>query len=535
MLEGVVGYPPEFVERYRTVGLWPGRCLWDLFADRFERYAERTAVVYDRGRLSYGELRADAERLAAGLARRGIRRLDRVVVQLPNVPEFLLLYFALQRLGAIPIMALPAHREREVGHFIELAGTRSYVAADPALAEVVRAQQPALEQVLMLDELRRLLVAEVVADLPDTSAIDPQDPAIFLLSGGTTGLPKLIPRTHDDYWYNSVAAGDVNDIRLDDALLAVLPLGHNFPLACPGLQGFLQRGARLVLSKTTAPADNVALIAREGVTHLELVPALLIRWLNDPAFDSGALASVRVVNTGGHRLQPEVKRRCEEMLPGCIVQEVLGMAEGLLCYVRLDDPEEVRYETAGRPVSDRDEIRVVDDNEREVPAGEVGELLARGPYTIRGYFRAAEYNATAFTPDGFYRTGDLVRLHPSSGNLIVAGRKKDLINRAGEKISAEEVENLLISHPSVLNVACVPIPDPVLGERMCACVIPRPGASLTLEELTAFLLGKGIAKFKLPERLELVEEFPMTRVGKVSKRDLAQLVAGLPGSAGAVG
>jgi non-ribosomal peptide synthetase component E (peptide arylation enzyme) len=259
------------------------------------------------------------------------------------------------------------------------------------------------------------------------------------------------------------------------------------------------------------------------VTHLELVPALLIRWLNDPAFQPSKLATLRVINTGGHRLQPEVKRRCESMLPGCKVQEVLGMAEGLLCYVRLDDADEVRYETAGRPVSELDELRIVDDNDRDLPPGEVGELLARGPYTIRGYFRADEHNQAAFTPDGYYRTGDLVRMHPS-GDVIVAGRKKDLINRAGEKISAEEVENLIISHPAVVNVACVPIPDMVVGERMCACVISRPGASLSLDELTNFLLSKGIAKFKLPERLELFDEFPMTRVGKVSKRDLVDLV-----------
>ena len=211
------------------------------------------------------------------------------------------------------------------------------------------------------------------------------------------------------------------------------------------------------------------------------------------------------------------------MLPSCKVQEVLGMAEGLLCYVRLDDADAVRFETAGRPVSELDELRIVDDLDRDVPPGEVGELVARGPYTIRGYFRAEEHNRTAFTPDGYYRTGDLIRMHPSA-NVIVAGRRKDLINRAGEKISAEEVENLIMGHRAVVNVACVPIPDAVLGERMCACVITRSGTSLTLDELTAFLLGKGIARFKLPERLEVFDEFPMTRVGKVSKRDLVELV-----------
>ena len=197
------------------------------------------------------------------------------------------------------------------------------------------------------------------------------------------------------------------------------------------------------------------------------------------------------------------------------------MAEGLLCLVRLDDPDELRYETVGRPVSAGDTIRLVDEEGCDVPDGETGELLVRGPYTLRGYFRAAEYNARSFTPDGFYKTGDLMRRHPS-GNYIVAGRKKDLINRGGEKISAEEIEELLLAHPAVFNVSCVPIPDTTLGERMCACVIPQAGKTLTLEEVCRFLLEKGVAKFKLPERLELVEDFPLTRFGKVSKSLLVE-------------
>lgn len=200
------------------------------------------------------------------------------------------------------------------------------------------------------------------------------------------------------------------------------------------------------------------------------------------------------------------------------------MAEGLLCFVRLDDSDEIRMETVGRPVCPDDELKLMDENDNEVPLGEIGELLVRGPYTLRGYFRVPEYNARTFTSDGFYRSGDLMRLHPS-GNYIVEGRKKDLINRGGEKISAEEIENWILSHLAVLNVACVPMPDPVLGERTCAFVILQPGATLTLKELTDFLLDKGIAKFKLPERLEIVDDFPLSKFGKVSKHVLVKQVA----------
>ena len=200
------------------------------------------------------------------------------------------------------------------------------------------------------------------------------------------------------------------------------------------------------------------------------------------------------------------------------------MSEGLLMFVRKDDPEDVRLDTVGRPISPDDEVRLVDDDGREVADGEVGELCARGPYTLRGYYGAPEHNAKVFTPDGFYASGDLMRRHPS-GNYMVEGRKKDLVNRGGEKISAEEIENLILAHPAVQNVACVALPDPNLGERMCACVILRPDHHLTLEELIAFLATKEIAKFKLPERLEIVAEFPLSTFGKVSKKALVETVA----------
>jgi 2,3-dihydroxybenzoate-AMP ligase len=159
-----------------------------------------------------------------------------------------------------------------------------------------------------------------------------------------------------------------------------------------------------------------------------------------------------------------------------------------------------------------------------VEFGEVGEFCCRGPYTLHGYFNAPEHNARAFTPDGFYRSGDLMRQHPS-GNYMVEGRKKDLINRGGEKISAEEVENLILAHPSVQNVACVAMPDPVLGEKMCAYVILQENKTLALEDLTDFLQAYEIARFKLPERLETLLEFPLSPFGKVSKKDLVAMVS----------
>jgi 2,3-dihydroxybenzoate-AMP ligase len=223
---------------------------------------------------------------------------------------------------------------------------------------------------------------------------------------------------------------------------------------------------------------------------------------------------------GGARLNPESAQRVVQEI-GPVLTQVYGMAEGLCCTTRRHDPEEVIIETQERPISEADEFKIVDDECHEVIAEELGELITRGPYTIRGYYKAPEHNRSGFTPDGFYRTGDMVRLH-STGNFIVEGRNKDLINRGGEKISAEEIETLIITHPAVLNTAVVAMPDPVMGERTCAYVVLRQGAKLDFGQLRRFLEQKRIARFKLPERLEVVEALPTTAIGKISKKDLRE-------------
>jgi len=540
MLEGVVRFPPEFAARYRAKGYWEDRSLAATFAEVFAKYADRVAIIDRDQHVTYSQLDERATRLALNLLDEGLQPLDRVVMQLPNVVEFAYLYFALQKIGCIPIMALPTHRYREMSQFVELSGAAACAAPDRTkdfdykeLLRRIRAASKTLRLGIILGETPAgfLSLTELIGRQSSRSpeelkkiSIDPEDPALFQLSGGTTGIPKLIPRTHNDYVYNSKTAASVTAVGPDKILLDALPLAHNLPLACPGLQGFLLHGGKVVLANTTRGEEIFPLIERHRVTHVHVVPALLIRWLNDPLIKKFDLSSLQVIQSGGQRLQPEVRRRTKELIPSVAVQENFGMAEGMLMFVRLDDPDEVRMETVGRPISPDDEVRLVDDDNNEVAPGEVGEFLARGPYTLRGYYGVPEYNAKAFTKDGFYRSGDLMRRHPS-GNYLVAGRKKDLINRGGEKISAEEIENLILAHPAVQNVACVPMPDPILGERMCACVILRRGSALTLKELVAFLAKKEIAKHKLPERLEIVDDFPLSPFGKVSKKDLTAKIA----------
>lgn len=544
MLEGFVPYPPEFAARYRAKGYWRDQSLAQEFAAVFQRFAARTALIDGDRRWSYAELDAASDNLALNLLDLGLRPLDRVVPTLPNVAEFVILYFALQKIGCIPIAALVTHRFAEINQFTRLSQARC--AVYPAavreqggefrfapVIDRVQAENPCLQLRLVLGEagpgehaLAELITrpAQLNRRVLRDVRIEPTDPCIFQLSGGTTGIPKLIPRTNNDYAYNSKVAAEVAGVDAESVLLLVLPIAHNLPLACPGIQGFLFNGGTVVLHANTKPEQMFALIQRHRVTHLKVVPALLIRLINDPAIGDFDLASVQQIQSGGQRMQPEVRLRTRQLFRNAFVQENFGMSEGLLMFVRKGDAEEVLLETCGRPVCEDDEVKLIDDDGREVPDGEVGELACRGPYTLRGYYGVPEYNARQFTPDGFYRSGDLMRRH-ASGNYVVEGRKKDLINRGGEKISAEEVENLILMHPAVQNVACVPMPDAALGEKMCAYVILRAGTSLTLPELVAFLQTHEIARFKLPERLEVVPDFPVSTFGKVSKKALAERIA----------
>ena len=527
-LPGVVAFPPEFAKRYRDKGYWQDKSLREEFATCFSRFSRRIFLVDGGKQYTYADLDRLSTNLALNLLALGLRPLDRVVPTLPNAAEFIVLYFALQKIGAIPIAALVTHRFAEINQFVRLSGARACFYPErhgdfefEPMIRRVRSGNPDLKLCLSLPQLKRLIEKPGKGNLD--LRIDPTDPCIFQLSGGTTGIPKLIPRTHNDYAYNSKTAAPVCAVTQDSVLLLALPIAHNLPLACPGIQGYFFQGGKVILSPTTKPDDMFRLIEKHKVTHVKVVPALLIRLINDPAISRFDLSSVRLIQSGGQRMQPEVRLRTHQLIPSCFVQENFGMSEGMLFFVRLDDPQEAKLETCGRPICADDEVRLVDDEGREVPDGEVGELTCRGPYTLRGYFGVPEYNARQFTPDGFYRSGDLMRRHPS-GNYVVEGRKKDLINRGGEKISAEEIENLILSHPAVQNVACVPVPDPNLGEKMCACVVLKSGKSLSFPELVSFLKDKEIAKFKLPERLEIFEDLPVSTFGKVSKKKLAEMI-----------
>ncbi|MFD9961751.1 (2,3-dihydroxybenzoyl)adenylate synthase [Amycolatopsis sp. NPDC058986] len=535
MLDGCVPCPAEDAARYRAAGYWRGELLGDLLRRRAATLGGKEALIGETTRLTYAELDRRADRLAAGLRGLGIAPRDRVVVQLPNIPEFVVVCFALFRLGALPVFALPAHRGNEIKHLCSHSDAVAYFIADThngfdyrALARDVRESVHSLRHVIVAGAAEEFTaLSGLDADPVTLPGPDPADVAFFLLSGGTTALPKLIPRTHDDYLYQARVSAQACELDTGSRYLTVLPVEFNFPWGCPGIIGTFVAGGTVIMASSPSPDECFALLERERPTFTSIVPSIAHLWLEAVEWTAHDLSSLELLQIGSAKLHTSVAARIEPAF-GCRLQQVFGMAEGLLCMTRRDDSPETVLTVQGSPLSPADELRVVDSADREVPTGEVGELLTKGPYTLRGYYRAPEHNAIAFTEDGFYRTGDLVR-RTEDGNIVVEGRSKDVIIRGGDKVSAPEVEAHLMAHPGIRQASVVATPDEVLGERTHAYLIAANTAP-TLAEITRFLLARGLAEFKLPDRIEVVDSFPLTGLGKIDKKALAARLTAKAGS-----
>ena len=525
-------WPDELAARYRAAGHWRGETFGVFLRERARQTPGKVVVIDGDTRLTYAELDARADALAAGFLASGLKPRDRVVVHLPNIAPFFEVVFGLFRAGILPVYALPAHRITEIAHFAESAQASAYVMAGThegfdyselaqtlcervSTVQLVFAVKPSKDEHLALDAVAATGRAQgLPADHVGPAA---SDVAFLQISGGSTGLSKLIPRTHDDYIYTLRESDRICGLDADSVFLAALPIAHNFPMSSPGVLGAVYAGATVVLSPSPRPEAAFPLIERERVTMTSLVPPLLLVWLQAAATTAHDISSLKVMQVGGAKLTAEVARRVKPVL-GVTLQQVFGMAEGLVNYTRLDDPEDIIIHTQGRPISEDDEVLVVDDQGQPVPEGEPGYLLTRGPYTIRGYHNNPSANARSFTADGFYRTGDIVK-RDAQGYLTVQGRATDHINRAGEKISAEEIEDHLLAHPNVFDAAVVSIPDEYLGERSCAFIIAQ-GDKPRGAQIKQWMRERGVAEFKVPDQVVFVERFASTAALKISRREL---------------
>ncbi|MTH33131.1 (2,3-dihydroxybenzoyl)adenylate synthase [Paracoccus limosus] len=524
-------WPPEQARLYRDRGYWLDQPLTHILDAQLAAQPEAEAIVCGTRRFSYADLDRLSRNLAGRLAARGLGAGDTALVQLPNIAEFYITFFALLRIGIAPVNALYSHRRLEMTDYARQIRPSLLIAArghelfrDDAFIEELA---PAgLRQVLLVDENDpdRSLAAwlEPGEALPKTAGPTPADQvAFFQLSGGSTGTPKLIPRTHNDYDYSVRASAEICGCSASTRLLCAIPAGHNYALSSPGALGVFHAGGTVVLAGSPDPLTCLPIVAAERVTMVPLVPPAVALWLRaveeDPS-RRAQLDSLELMLVGGASFAEATARRVPEVL-GCKLMQVFGMAEGLVNYTRLDDPAELVFATQGRPISPDDEIRVLDEDGAPAPDGTPGALATRGPYTFRGYYRAPEQNAKAFDADGFYHSGDVVVRE--NGYLRVVGRIKDQINRGGEKIAAEEIENLLLRHPDITHAALVAAPDAHLGEKSCAFLVLREGqGKLAPPALRRYLLDLGVAEYKLPDRFRQLDALPLTPVGKIDKRRL---------------
>jgi len=544
-LPGTIPFPKEFVERYYRNRWWLGITIGEMLDRSADLYFYKEALVAGKVRLTYRELQDRVNRTALAFLQLGIQKLDRVLLQLPNWAEFVYAYYGLQKIGAIPVMCIPRFSQREVEHFCRVTEAKGWV---------VPRRFEKMDYLPMIEEIRKqsfspkfILVVESEEEktaLPEGAQSfhhlleeidvrkyskedlfrfrpDPEEICHLMPTGGSTGLPKLVPRTHNDFFCNFDYRAKVWERTPRDITLIATPITHNMAIEV-SLNPTLLYGGKVVLIPSTRAKEILEAIERERVTHTILVVAQLQQIVEDPDLKRYDLSSLKVIAGAGSHVPPDLIKKIYERI-GCKFYNVFGMSEGPCAQTRLDDPEEVVLHTVGWPICPYDEFKVIDSKGRALPPGMEGELVARGPCIFRGYYKAEEENREAFTEDGFFKTGDIAKFD-SEGRLIITGRKKDIIIRGGENISAKEVEELISSHPKVDQVAVVGMPDPILGERVCAFLKPRGNEIITFEEILSFLKEKKTSVLYLPERIEIIDEIPLTNVGKVDKKRLRQWI-----------
>jgi len=523
---------------YTKYRWWLGLPLGDLVDRAADIFPRKEAIVDDRVRLTYASLREGVDSLANGLMKLGIEKGDAVLLQLPNWAEYVYAYFALQKIGAIPVVLISGYKQLEVGHLGLLTQAKAWIVPKvyrkmdyTTFIDDVRAKNPQLAHVISVRadregapftaSLEKLMAQP--ASTADREALaerrpDPAAVAHIIPSGGTTGLPKGIPRTHNDYLCNVEYMHKGWEMNTTDAALIVVPVGHN--LAVLNVVGSVLFGFKLVLLDSTRPEDICGAIQAEKVTYTPMVPSLTRRILESEKFNDYDLRSLKKVLGGGEPSTPELVREVYKKI-GCTYINEFGMTEGLVTRTALDDDVEVICNTVGKATCPYNQVKILDGHGKELPKNMDGEMVVKGPTIFAGYVKNPEENKKSFTTDGFFKTGDMARID-DQGNLKITGRIKDLIIRGGENVSPAQVEELVETHPHVADVAVIGMPDKDLGERVCAYVRPVAGQTLSEKELQAFMESKGASKLLIPEKFVFVDTLPMTEAGKHDKKALRE-------------
>jgi len=537
-IEGFQPYKQEDVEKYIKYRWWLGLTWGDMFDKATDLYPRKETLVDDSSRFTYRELREKVDRLAIGFMRLGIKEKDFVLLQIPNWHEFIFSFFALQKVGAIVVLLVARHGFSEVNYLSSLTPPVAWIGPDhykktdylPMLQQVVKEHKElrhlisvrapdnkaftALEKLIDESELTKSNIEVLAARRPD-----PMEVSMILPTGGTTGLPKAVPRTHNDYIASVEYHTRAWEVTCNDVMLTAAPVSHAQAIHnCVG--GAFFHCAKYVLTDSTDAEDICRVIEREKVTAFPTVPALVQRIVSLENLKDFDLSSLTRIYAGGAPSSPELVRSVYDKI-GCKFVNALGSSEGPAAMSRLDADIDIICHTVGEKDCPYAQVKIVDQDLREVPPNKEGELITKGPNIFNGYFKSEEENKDVFTEDGFFRTGDLAKIS-ESGIITITGRIKETILRGGETLSAIGIERLISSHPAVADVAVIGMPDKALGERICAYVQLKEGTKLSLEELVVYLKNIGASVLQLPERLELIDSIPLTKVGKADKKALKE-------------
>lgn len=512
---------------------WEKETLIGLFNKTCENFPDRLAAVDASKRLSYGKLKGKVDYLSTSFKRMGLKKRDIVMVQIANSVMFEIVIFSLFKIGAVPILILPAHKEHVIDAIIDRAKPKFYITMNDfygvdykKIADKMAIKYPFLEEVLTVKDLEEILEKpkddlreniDVLLEEANTfELVSPKDLAILELSGGTTGIPKLIPRYHGEYSYNAISSA--KHCAMDNGVvnLSAIPVSHNFAFGTPGMIGTVYVAGLNVFCEYPSPVEIFDWIEKEHVTMLSLVPSVVNLCVQYRQLDeSNDLSSLKYVLVGGASFTSTQAKQCEKYLEARLIQ-VYGMTEGMTFLTAIDAKEEVRFYTQGKPCAKEDEFRIVDSDFNELADGLEGEVVVKGPYTITEYYKNPVETRDSFY-EGFYRPGDKGK-KDRYGNIIITGRAKEMINRAGEKIMPSEVEKYFVSLPEVKQCAAVGKKDELLGEAIC--VFYEANTELSMGDVRAFFKERNIEDYCIPDKIVRVTTWPLTAVGKIDKSKL---------------
>ncbi len=539
LLDGVTPFTEKDAQKYNKLRWWAGLTLGDLLDRAADIHPEKEAFVDSRSRITYQEARDLADRLAIGLIKSGINPLDRVLLQLPNWNEFVYSYFALQKIGAIPVLLIDRYRQFEISRLIELTGATAWIVASkykktdylPIIRDIQK-DHPHFKKIITVrggkndSSFSRLedLIAQARQTPDERKRLaelrpDPMQVAHMGPTGGTTGKPKIVPRTHNSLVTGTGFCSKSWNQNIEDINLIAGPVGHDLSFSKAFLGSVLTLG-KIIFLGSTANEGICTTIETEKVSNIVWVPALAQRLVDYKELDRYDLSSLKKMHSAGAASHPDLVKKVIQKL-GMTFYNGYGATEGMTTITRANDDLDTICSTVGRPTCPYDTYQVIDFDENLMPANCQGELVIKGPGVFTGYYNNSEENQAAFTRDGFFKTGDVAAID-EKGYIRITGRIKEMINRGGECISCIEIEELIFKHPQVAAVATVPMPDRDLGERACAYIQPEKGAKLTFDEIISFLKSQKASVLQLPERIEFIDQMPLTAAQKLDKKALME-------------